>query len=121
MSCDAVPASTAEKGRSVAQTSVIAAGTELRGSLTCGSDLHLEGRFTGEIVVRGGVTIAAGARVEGPLRGRTVAVSGEVHGAVQAEEWIEVRRGGSVAGDLSSGCVVLAEGSDLHGRIDVVD
>ena len=105
----------------MAPTSWIAAGTELRGNLTCGSDLHLEGRCTGEIVVRGGVTIGAGACLEGPLRARTVAVSGEVHGPVQAEEWIEVRRGGSVAGDLSSACVVLAEGSDLHGRIDVVD
>jgi cytoskeletal protein CcmA (bactofilin family) len=105
----------------VAQTSVIAAGTQLSGRLTCGSDLHLEGRFTGEIVALGRVTISAGARVEGPLRARSVAVSGEVHGPVQAEEGIEILRGGSIAGDLSSACVVLAEGSDFRGRIDVVD
>ena len=56
----------------MAPTSLIAAGTELRGNLTCGSDLHLEGRCTGEIVVRGAVTIGAGACLEGPLRARTI-------------------------------------------------
>ena len=98
---------------------MLAAGTALSGRLTCQSDLHCEGRFVGEIDVQGHLTVGAGASVEGPLRARTVTVLGEVRGAVRGTDQVEVQSGGSVRGDVSSACVVLASGSELDGRIDI--
>ena len=106
-----------EKGRSVAPTSVIAAGSELCGRLTADSDLYFAGRLSGEIAIRGELTLAAGAVVEGPLRARTVTVAGGVRGPVHGEDRVEILRGGSVAGEISAACVVLEEGSELDGRI----
>ena len=101
--------------------SVIAAGTELRGRLAADSDLRFEGSLQGEIAIEGDLTLGQGALVEGPVRARTVTVGGEVRGPVCATERVEILRGGSVAGRLSAACVVLAEGSELDGRIDVTD
>ena len=101
------------------RTSVIAAGTELRGRLTADADLHFAGRLIGEIAIQGELTVAAGASVEGPLRACTVTVAGGVHGPVLGEERVEILRGGSVAGDSTSACVVLGEGSELDGRIEI--
>ncbi len=103
----------------MAQSSVIAAGTELRGRLTADSDLHFSGRMTGEITVRGELTIAPGARVEGPLQARTVTVAGEVRGPIRGQERVEIVRGGSVAGDIVAARVALAAGSELDGEIDI--
>lgn len=100
-------------------TSVIAAGTELCGRLTADSDLYFAGRLSGEIAIRGELTIAAGAFVEGPLRAHTVTVAGGVRGPVHGDDRVEIVRGGSVAGDISAARVVLAEGSELDGRIDI--
>ena len=98
---------------------MIAAGTELCGRLSVASDLLFQGRLTGELAVLGDLTVAAGAFIEGPLRARSVAVSGGVRGPVCAEVRVEIQRGGSVSGDISAACVVLAEGSDLDGRIEI--
>ena len=101
--------------------SFIAAGTELRGQLTCDSDLRFEGSIRGEIAIRGDLAVGSVAEVEGPLRARTVTVGGKVRGPVRGEERVEILRGGSVAGDLSAACVVLAAGSEHHGQIDISD
>ncbi len=69
----------------------------------------------------GHLTIGAGAVVEGPLRARTVTVLGEVRGPVQAAERVELQCGGAVRGDVVSACIVLANGSELDGRIDIAD
>jgi cytoskeletal protein CcmA (bactofilin family) len=99
--------------------SLIPPGAALRGRLTIASDLLVEGEVSGALTVGGDLTIAVGGRVAGPLRARTVSVSGEVRGPVQGDERIEITRGGRVAGDLRAACVVLAEGSDLEGRIEI--
>lgn len=100
-------------------SSLIGAGTELSGRLTTASDLRVEGRICGEITVAGDLTVGAAARVDGPLRARSVTVAGTVLGPVHGEERVEIVRGGSVAGDVRSACVVLGEGSELDGRIEL--
>ncbi len=103
----------------MAPTSLISAGTELAGRLNCEADLQCEGRFVGELEIQGHLTVGAGAVVEGPLRARTVTVLGEVRGSVHGADRVELQSGGSVRGDVSSACVVLASGSELDGRIDI--
>jgi len=109
------------KGSSLAECSVIGAGTELFGRLTSSSGLILAGRVRGEIVIEGDLTVAASGAVEGPLSARSVLVAGAVHGAVHGEERVEIVGGGSIAGDISGACVVLGEGSEHDGRIELSD
>jgi cytoskeletal protein CcmA (bactofilin family) len=100
-------------------SSLIGAGTQLSGRLTTESDLRIEGRIAGEITVRGDLTVGAEARVDGPLRARSVTVAGAVLGTVHGEERVEIVRGGSVEGNVRSACVVLGEGSELDGQIEL--
>jgi cytoskeletal protein CcmA (bactofilin family) len=103
----------------VGPSSWIAAGTHLAGRLTAGADLHFAGRLSGEIAVEGELVLAAGAEVEGPLTARAVFVAGGVRGPILGVERVEIQRGGSVTGDITSACVVLGEGAELDGRIDI--
>jgi cytoskeletal protein CcmA (bactofilin family) len=105
----------------LAQPSVIAAGTELTGRLTVESDLWIAGRLHGEIAIAGDLTIAAGGAVDGAVEGRAVTVAGEVRGPVYGVDRVEVVRGGVVAGDIRAACVVLGEGSEHDGRIELSD
>ena len=98
-------------------TSLIAAGTELCGHLTVASDLRFEGRLTGELSVQGDLTVTFGAGITGPLQASTVTICGEVRGPVRGVNRVEICCGGSVAGDVTTACLVLAEGSELDGRI----
>ncbi len=99
------------------RTSLIAAGTLLSGRLSSDCDLRFEGHLDGEIIGSGALTVGAGACVVGPLQAHEIVVEGIVHGSVTGVERVELRRGAKVDGDVTSACVVLAEGSDLGGRI----
>ena len=103
----------------MASSSVIAAGTELRGRLDVAADLRFEGHLIGEICVQGDLTVAAGAGIDGSLAARTATIAGAVRGPVSGVDRVEICCGGSVAGDVTAPCVVLGEGADLDGRIDI--
>ncbi len=94
--------------------------SRLRGRLTGTTDLVLEGELAGEIAIEGELTVTATGRVEGPVDARAAVISGRVHGDVRGGERIEVLAGGLVEGNLAARRVVLAEGSVLNGRVDVL-
>ena len=52
----------------------IGAGTRVRGRIDGDGDLVIEGEVEGDVSVTGILTVAAGSRVRGDLRGRTVAI-----------------------------------------------
>lgn len=103
----------------MAPCSLIAAGTELRGRLDVAADLQFEGHLTGELRVQGDLTVAAGADIEGSLQARTATIAGAVRGPVSGVERVEICCGGAVVGDVTAPCVVLGEGADLDGQIDI--
>lgn len=98
-------------------SSRIAAGTRLLGRLTLPSDTHFEGTLSGELTATGALTIGSSACVEGPIQARDVVVEGTVRGPIVGTEHVELRCGARVEGDIRSACVMLAEGSDLDGRV----
>ena len=91
----------------------------LEGSLAGVADLAVEGRIAGDVDASGMVTIGAGAEIDGAVRARVVVVAGRVIGPVVGHERIEILAGGSVDGDLTSPHVAVADGADLHGKVDV--
>lgn len=103
----------------MASFSVIAAGTEMRGRLDIAADVRFEGHLTGELFVQGELTVTAGARIDGSLQAGTATIAGAVRGPVNGVDRVEICRGGTVAGDVTAPCVVLGEGSELDGRIDI--
>lgn len=104
----------------VSASSRIPADARLEGALAVAADLLVEGRIVGDVEAGGSVTVAVRAEVEGTVHARTVVVAGSVRGPVVADERIEVRPGGAVSGDLTSPHVVLADGAELHGKVDVL-
>jgi cytoskeletal protein CcmA (bactofilin family) len=97
----------------------LGASLVITGEVTSDEDLVIAGRVNGPITVRGRLTIAEQARLRGDVRGHSVLVRGQVHGAVSASERIELEAAANVTGSLSANRVVLADGSRFHGAIDM--
>ena len=92
----------------------------ITGEVTSDEDLVIAGRVNGSVIVRGGtLTIAEQARLRSDLRGHSVLVRGQVHGAVSASERIELDASADVTGSLSANRVVLADGARFQGAIDM--
>ena len=90
------------------------------GDLTCDEDITFEGRLSGSIHVREAtLTVAQAAHVEASIRARRVVVQGTVQGAISAGQRIELAPSANVTGDLSATQVVIADGAQFNGRVDM--
>ena len=90
------------------------------GNLTCDEDITFEGRLTGSIHVReASLTVAPAAHVEATIRAQHVVVNGTVQGDISAGQRIELSSSATVTGDLSAAQVVIADGAQFNGRVDM--
>jgi cytoskeletal protein CcmA (bactofilin family) len=96
--------------------SVIGAGATLQGTLTTEGNVRVEGTSEGDITAKGKVEIGSAGKVEGNIKGRSVAIGGTVHGDVEAAR-ISVLSSGRVMGDLTTASLTTQEGGFIQGVI----
>jgi cytoskeletal protein CcmA (bactofilin family) len=98
----------------------IGTSVDLDGDLTCDEDVTFEGRLTGSIHVREATFVVAQvARVEASIRAARVIVHGTVQGSISAEQRIELAGTAVVTGDLRAIQVVITDGAQFNGRVDM--
>jgi cytoskeletal protein CcmA (bactofilin family) len=98
----------------------IGASVDFDGTLTCEEDLTIEGKLTGHIHLRDAtLTVAQPALLEADIRATRVVVHGTVTGSISAGQRIELAPSAKVTGDLSAIQVVIAEGAQFNGRVDM--
>ena len=59
------------------------------------------------------------AHIHGDIIAREVVVAGEVIGNVNAPDRIELKKGGSVVGDLTTARIVIEDGAIFKGTIEI--
>ena len=92
----------------------------ISGELTSGEDITVQGRVSGQVMVRESVlTIDEQAQLKADVRGARVFVRGRLKGSIVASERIELAPSAAVEGSLSANQVVLTEGTQFNGRIDM--
>jgi cytoskeletal protein CcmA (bactofilin family) len=109
--------STAEERRVAAW---IGAQIAIKGDLTCSEDLTIAGQVEGDVAARAHtLTVAPGARINGNIVARSVALHGHVTGTIKADAMLEVASTGSVNGEVAAPRMVIEEGAVLDGRVTV--
>ena len=90
------------------------------GVLTCTDSLRLDGQVRGDIVMRDAeLTIGQSAKVDADIRGVRVLILGTVNGNVTASERIELGASAHVTGGLSANRVVIVDGAQFTGHVDM--
>jgi cytoskeletal protein CcmA (bactofilin family) len=92
----------------------------IKGEIAGDEDLAFAGRVEGRIRLEGRVlTLAPECHVIGEVIAGTVIVAGRVEGNVAATDRLEVRATSVVDGDLSAPTLLVAEGAQVNGRIEM--
>lgn len=92
----------------------------IRGALTGGEDLCLQGRLEGEIsVAEHSITVGSAGRVKADVYGRSIYVEGEVEGNLFGKDEVVIRASGKVIGNVTAPRVTLENGSHFRGSIDM--
>jgi cytoskeletal protein CcmA (bactofilin family) len=99
---------------------VIGPSIRIKGDLTGKEDLIIQGQLEGEVRLEANnVTVGKEGRIRADIYGRSVHVEGEVKGHLIGEQEVVIRASGKVQGDIVSPRVVLENGSNFKGSIDM--
>ncbi len=104
--------------RTTLSDSILAAGLTIEGKIEGEGNVRIAGRFKGNIIVKGEVTIEPGAAIEGEVAADTVLVGGGVRGQIVARSRVEFKESGTLIGDLKAGSLIVAAGSKMRGRAE---
>ncbi|MGB2636227.1 MAG: polymer-forming cytoskeletal protein [Candidatus Acidiferrum sp.] len=97
-------------------------GSSLRvkGDISGTEDLLIDGEIEGLIQLDGRkLTVGKTAKVTADINARDVVVFGYVKGNVHATGKIEIRKGGSVNGNLTTAQILIEDGADFRGSIEI--
>ena len=92
----------------------------IKGELSGSEDLTLHGHMEGKISLPDHtLTVGAQAEVKADIAAKAVVVVGAVTGKVSAKDRIEIRSTGTVTGDIVSPRLIIAEGGNLRGKVEM--
>lgn len=101
-------------------STVIAQGITFTGVIRGEGSVQIEGRLEGEIDLRGGVVVAAGGMVQGPIVADAVRVAGDVQGSITARDHLCLERTGGIHGDVTTASLIVENGR-LDGSSTMLD
>lgn len=102
------------------RASVLGPASKVAGDLVADESVEIQGLVEGCVRARRSrVTVAREGLVQSRIEARSVRVLGSVRGNVSAEDWVEVKAGGMIRGDVRAPRVILHDGAIVTGRLDM--
>ncbi len=92
----------------------------VKGEISGNEDLYIDGTVEGAVQLgEGKLTVGATAHVTADIIAREVVVCGKVKGNVRAKGKIEIKKDGSVIGDLTMAQIIIEDGAYFKGSIEI--
>ena len=92
----------------------------MKGDISGTEDLLIDGSAEGLIQLDGRrLTVGPTAKVTADINARDVVVYGYVKGNVRAKGRIEIKKDGSVVGNLTTAQIMIEDGADFKGSIEI--
>jgi len=100
---------------------IIGKAVKINGEIYSKEDLHVEGEVEGTIELQEHrLTIGPNGKLRSNVKAREVVILGNVQGNVDVGDKLEVRKDGSLVGDIKTARIVIEDGAYIKGSIDVV-
>jgi cytoskeletal protein CcmA (bactofilin family) len=102
-------------------TTLVAAGTEIKGDICFRGHLEIEGKVTGNICAEAGQQAVVRVMAEGCVIGEidvpTVVMNGKVVGNVYSSEHVELAEKALIEGDVHYNLVEIMRGAEVNGNL----
>jgi len=101
-------------------TARLGSSLHFKGEISGNEDLHIDGSVEGLIHLDDRkLVVGATAKVTADVIAREVVVFGNVKGNLQARDRIEIKKDGSVVGDLTTARIMIEDGAYFKGSIEI--
>jgi cytoskeletal protein CcmA (bactofilin family) len=96
-------------------TTIIAAGTKIRGELQVEGSMYVDGEFSGPINSTSIITVGKNGYIEGDVAAEKLIVTGGFSGTAVCKE-IRILAGGRVAGETTCKTLMIERGGIFNGQ-----
>ena len=100
--------------------SVLSEGVSIKGDVTFGSELVIDGEVEGTINSTGVLTIGQHAQIRAEIRAATVVVHGTVDGNVFASDRCVLGAGATLRGDVEAPRLAVDENASFQGSAKII-
>jgi cytoskeletal protein CcmA (bactofilin family) len=98
----------------------LGAGLKIKGQITGGEDLQIDGDVDGPISLEGQrLTVGPTGRLNSQVTAREVIVYGTVTGNLLTQERVEIKKDASVIGDIKTARLSIEDGAHFKGHIEI--
>lgn len=98
---------------------IIGQNTTVKGSLTTGGALRIDGEFEGDITTTADLIVGESGRIKATVGARNVVVAGSVTGNMDIGDKLELLPSAKVTGDLKAGVLIIGEGAVFKGNCEM--
>jgi len=102
------------------ETTLIGTSIVIKGELSCGEDLYIDGQVEGTIDPKGNrLTIGPHGRVKANVNACAVVVQGKLEGNIQASDRVDLKQSAVVMGDIATHRISIDEGAYFKGSLNI--
>jgi len=102
------------------ETTLIGTSIVIKGELSCGEDLYIDGQVEGTIDPKGNrLTIGPHGRVKAIVIASAVVVQGKLEGNIQASDRVDLKQSAVVTGDIATQRISIDEGAYFKGGVNI--
>ena len=92
----------------------------IKGELSCGEDLYIDGQVEGTIDPKGNrLTVGPTGRVKANVTACAVVVQGKLEGNIQASDRVDLKQSAVVMGDIATQRISIDEGAYFKGSLNI--
>lgn len=105
-----------QPGSNGSGTTLVSAGTTLKGDISSNSDLRVDGTVIGNITSTSKIIIGSTGVVEGDITGNQADITGKVSGSIRSKELLQLRGQCVVTGNLYAGKLQVEPSATFNGQ-----
>jgi cytoskeletal protein CcmA (bactofilin family) len=97
-------------------TTIVSAGTTLKGDISSQSDLRIDGTIIGNVTSSSKIVIGASGTVEGDISGNQADIVGKVKGNIKTKDLLQLRGDCLVQGNVHAGKLQIEPTATFNGQ-----
>jgi cytoskeletal protein CcmA (bactofilin family) len=114
------PATSTPSAPTARGLSCLGASLEIKGKISGEEDLQIDGKVEGSVALQGQrLTVGRSGQLNSEVHAREVVVFGKVQGNLRASDRVEIKKDGSVTGDITTSRISIEDGAYFKGRIEI--
>ena len=100
--------------------SCLGASLEIKGKISGEEDVQIVGKVEGSVALNGQrLTVGRSGKLNSEVWARDVVVYGNLTGNIHASDRVEIKKDGSVTGDITTARISVEDGAYFKGRIEI--